>query len=350
MTPYASTETEFALSSWLATRVQGNRALARLDHLLRELTGLRLVILLREPRGTVELYPAGGVDQIPQFCQIFRAAPHGSDACRACRTMLAFSAFYQGLHEYTCHGGVQVIAGPAITGNGSPSRMVAVASCAFAQKAPGNRWDAVRHQARSAGVSLRPLGRAFRALPVLEDRDRQIGLELTEIAALLLGSIEDAALAASPPLASRDLEPAWFREHDGEILRNLAPHGALEAEETCTVNSFLDLIAAMMLRNPAVPYTVTRLAQLLHVTPNYFSSIFHKRTGQSFQAYLVEARLLRACQLLRSTRLDVGEVARRAGFRDPAYFSRRFRQSRGCSPTAWRVGRDGTPDDGIESI
>ncbi|MBP5340668.1 MAG: helix-turn-helix domain-containing protein [Prevotella sp.] len=52
--------------------------------------------------------------------------------------------------------------------------------------------------------------------------------------------------------------------------------------------------------------------------------------------FLREARLKRACQMLRSTDLTVSEVAYRCGFSDPKYFSRCFKQSIGLSPTEYK--------------
>jgi AraC-like DNA-binding protein len=64
-----------------------------------------------------------------------------------------------------------------------------------------------------------------------------------------------------------------------------------------------------------------RMKQMMGVTPADF---------------LREARLKRACQLLRSTDAIVSEVAYRCGFSDPKYFSRCFKQSVGMSPTEYR--------------
>ena len=49
-----------------------------------------------------------------------------------------------------------------------------------------------------------------------------------------------------------------------------------------------------------------------------------------------EARIKRACQLLRQTDKSVSEVAYACGFTDPKYFSKSFRQSIGQSPTEYR--------------
>ena len=52
--------------------------------------------------------------------------------------------------------------------------------------------------------------------------------------------------------------------------------------------------------------------------------------------YLMDYRLQMAEQLLRTTDLPVTEIALRTGFSGSAYFSKMFRELRGCSPTAYR--------------
>ena len=60
--------------------------------------------------------------------------------------------------------------------------------------------------------------------------------------------------------------------------------------------------------------------------------------GITPQDLLKEARIKRACQLLRQTDKNVAEVAYACGFSDPKYFSRSFKQSTGKSPTEYRDG------------
>jgi AraC-like DNA-binding protein len=58
--------------------------------------------------------------------------------------------------------------------------------------------------------------------------------------------------------------------------------------------------------------------------------------GITPQDLLREARIKRACQLLRETNKTVAEVAYSCGFTDPKYFSRSFKQSTGQSPTEYK--------------
>ena len=59
--------------------------------------------------------------------------------------------------------------------------------------------------------------------------------------------------------------------------------------------------------------------------------------GITPQDLLREARIKRACQLLRTSNKTVAEVAYACGFSDPKYFSRCFRQSTGQSPTEYKT-------------
>lgn len=58
--------------------------------------------------------------------------------------------------------------------------------------------------------------------------------------------------------------------------------------------------------------------------------------GITPQDLLREARIKRACQLLRNSNKTVSEVAYACGFSDPKYFSRCFKQSTGQSPTEYK--------------
>lgn len=60
------------------------------------------------------------------------------------------------------------------------------------------------------------------------------------------------------------------------------------------------------------------------------------QTGMTPLQLLIETRLIRAQSLLVETDDDVGVIAQRVGFDDPAYFTRQFSRRRGMSPTAFR--------------
>jgi AraC family transcriptional regulator, transcriptional activator of pobA len=60
-------------------------------------------------------------------------------------------------------------------------------------------------------------------------------------------------------------------------------------------------------------------------------------TGQGTKELVTDRVMLEAARLLRFSDLSVGEVAFRAGFADPLYFSRAFKRHRGEAPMAYRA-------------
>lgn len=72
------------------------------------------------------------------------------------------------------------------------------------------------------------------------------------------------------------------------------------------------------------------------MTPGHLTTLVRRRTGRTVQDWIIEDRMAQARQLLSGTELSIGEVARRVGITDPAYFSRVFARQHGMSPRAWR--------------
>lgn len=84
--------------------------------------------------------------------------------------------------------------------------------------------------------------------------------------------------------------------------------------------------------------TITRseLAEMVGVSDNYLTQIFHQELGLSPLECLNRLRILKARELLIAGDDSVSLIAARVGFDDPAYFSRVFRKLTGKSPNAYR--------------
>jgi AraC family transcriptional activator of pobA len=82
-------------------------------------------------------------------------------------------------------------------------------------------------------------------------------------------------------------------------------------------------------------------ARALAVPPAALSRALTATAGRPTKELITERVMLEAQRLLRYTSLTVGEVAFRAGFRDPLYFSRAFKRHTGRSPVAYREAARG---------
>jgi AraC-like DNA-binding protein len=68
-----------------------------------------------------------------------------------------------------------------------------------------------------------------------------------------------------------------------------------------------------------------RLAEVAFLSEDYIGQFFKSLTDSNLQDYVEFQRLERACQLLISTSDNIQQISFAVGFKDPAYFSRRFK-------------------------
>lgn len=76
---------------------------------------------------------------------------------------------------------------------------------------------------------------------------------------------------------------------------------------------------------------VEGIARVFGLTPNYLSSLYHKRTGRTLVQYVTEIRLLRARELLREG-MQVKETSWAVGYGSERHFSRLYRRRFGHAP------------------
>lgn len=85
------------------------------------------------------------------------------------------------------------------------------------------------------------------------------------------------------------------------------------------------------------------LAEHVHMNPDYLSSLFHARFGQTLSAYITQTRIDRAKELLGSTSLSLNEISKKTGFSSSSYFHKQFKKATGLTPQQYR-GREEEPD------
>ncbi len=89
-------------------------------------------------------------------------------------------------------------------------------------------------------------------------------------------------------------------------------------------------------RHYAKDITLVYAANLANMNTNYFSTLFKKKTGLSFVAYLQLVRIQHAKELLRDPTLKVYEIAERIGFQNEKYFMKVFKAVAGKTPSEYK--------------
>jgi two-component system, response regulator YesN len=75
------------------------------------------------------------------------------------------------------------------------------------------------------------------------------------------------------------------------------------------------------------------IAEVVCISPQYFSKIFKDELGYNFIDYLTHVRIQKAKEMLKEGRLSIKEISYCVGYNDPNYFSRLFKKLEGISPT-----------------
>ena len=78
------------------------------------------------------------------------------------------------------------------------------------------------------------------------------------------------------------------------------------------------------------------VANIVSLNYNYFSSIFHQRTGMRFVEYLNLLRINRAKELLETNGNRINDIAREVGYENAKHFTKMFKLIVGVSPVEYR--------------
>ncbi len=91
-----------------------------------------------------------------------------------------------------------------------------------------------------------------------------------------------------------------------------------------------------VLTEPATDWTVERLSRAAAMSRATFLRHFGQETGMTVGAFLAQARVMTAAELLTSTDATVATIAGRVGYRSESAFSRAFRAQIGTTPARFR--------------
>lgn len=82
--------------------------------------------------------------------------------------------------------------------------------------------------------------------------------------------------------------------------------------------------------------SVEEIAAFCGLNRSYFGKVFRETMGESPQTFLLHYRMAKAAQLLKETRLSVGEIAQQVSYDNQLHFSRAFKNVHGVSPREYR--------------
>ena len=109
------------------------------------------------------------------------------------------------------------------------------------------------------------------------------------------------------------------------LIRGEAAPDSNQARVVRTVLSYVDEHYAERIRRD-------ELAESLHYSSSYFSTLFHRISGMTLSEHITDVRMNKAMELLTRSELPVSEVIRRVGYDSESLFYRAFRGYFGMNP------------------
>jgi len=114
--------------------------------------------------------------------------------------------------------------------------------------------------------------------------------------------------------------------------RELVENPREESENADVINQVISFVDQHYMQD----IVIGQIAERLHITPNYLSTLFRRRTGTTFMVYLTRARMFRAKELLADPNVQVQQVAEQVGYSSARYFAKLFTEFAGCYPSEYR--------------
>lgn len=82
--------------------------------------------------------------------------------------------------------------------------------------------------------------------------------------------------------------------------------------------------------------SVVDIANRLGINRSYFGKIFKQTLKQTPQEFLINYRMIKATELLRLTKMSIGDISKAVGYENQLHFSRAFKEIYNISPREWR--------------
>lgn len=126
----------------------------------------------------------------------------------------------------------------------------------------------------------------------------------------------------------RDMASAYTKNILIELLREIDTSGVYYIAST--VLSFVK----ENYRNPLL--SNADIARHFGYHPYYISRLVKEATSYSLRQYIIHHRLRMAKMLLKTTTMEISEIAADCGFQSTTYFNKQFKVHNGVSPTLYR--------------
>lgn len=282
-----------------------------------------------------------------EFCSVIRENPIFRKRCYRCDALAGLEAVrLERPYIYLCHCGIVDVAVPVLVGDRYLGAVM------FGQvRLPNNDTDSKverlvneisSFQAESEAVR-QSLMEMYNRLPEMEYARI---VQIAELLSSLVNYIVDRAV--------KNMDDAqtyhWLLRmsgnasdsDEGSIQEIRAPEIDIPAPESGSAvakSSTVYPAIAYIDSHPGKTVTMKEMADLCHLSPSYFSRLFHRDVGEGFTSYVNRRRIELSKKELRTTGKSISQISSELGYLNTSHFINLFKRFEGVTPLVYRQNK-----------
>ena len=279
-----------------------------------------------------------------EFCSVIRENPIFRKRCFRCDALAGLEAVrLERPYIYLCHCGIVDVAVPVLVGDRYLGAVM------FGQvRIPNNDTDAKVERLVNEISSFHAESEEVRQ-DLLEMYNRLPEMEYARI--VQIAELLSSMVTYIVDRAVKNMDDAqtyhWLLRmsadtsgpEDGGIQELRGPEPVPRTpQETSTVarSSAVYPAVAYIDSHPGKAVTMKEMADLCHLSPSYFSRLFHREAGEGFTTYVNRRKVELAKQELRSTTKSISQISAELGYLNTSHFINLFKRFEGITPLIYR--------------
>ena len=129
-----------------------------------------------------------------------------------------------------------------------------------------------------------------------------------------------------------------MEEHKSWLLEKIENIvGYLSENQMSQKDKLLYDVKNHLKENYAHTIGLEEIAEKFHISPAYLSSLFSKNMGVTLFEYIINMRMEKAKELLRSTNNKISDICQQVGYENQRYFNQVFKKNIGTTPGNYRA-------------
>ena len=278
-----------------------------------------------------------------EFCSVIRENPVFRKRCYRCDALAGLEAVRLGRpYIYLCHCGIVDVAVPVMVGDRYLGAVM------FGQvRIPNNDTDSKVERLVNEISSFQCEGESTRhdLLDMYERLPEMEYSRIVQIADLInsvVNYIVDRAVKNQNDAQTYDWLLRISNDSMDPVGREIQELRAPEVEQDqpskCVVSKSSAVYPAVAYVNshPGKAVSMNEMADLCHLSPSYFSRLFHREAGEGFTTYVNRQKVEIAKRQLRVTSKSISQISAELGYLNTSHFINLFKRFEGITPLIYR--------------